>query len=87
MASYSLTEARKRLSRLIDQAVAGEAVTITRRGKPIIRLAALPAGRPDGADKRVSLESLAWLDRVRVGKAPAEDAGVTVSRLRDEEWR
>jgi len=40
MAAYSVTEAKRHFSRLIDRALAGEEVIITRRGRPLVRLAA-----------------------------------------------
>ena len=38
MDSYSLADAKARLSELIDRVEAGETVEITRRGKPLARL-------------------------------------------------
>lgn len=82
MADYSVADARNKLSELIDRAVNGEAVVITRHGKPMVEL------KPSTpTPKRVSKESLEWLDRVRVGRASEEDAGAFVSRMRDEDWR
>jgi prevent-host-death family protein len=42
MASYSVTEAKRHFSRLIDRALAGEEVVITRRGRPVIIFAPVP---------------------------------------------
>lgn len=44
MTSISLSEAKARLSELVDLVEAGEDVSITRRGKPVARLVA--AERP-----------------------------------------
>jgi prevent-host-death family protein len=41
MASVSLAEAKAHLSELVERAAAGEAVCITRRGKPIAQLTAV----------------------------------------------
>jgi prevent-host-death family protein len=38
MESYSVADAKARLSELIERAEAGEEVEITRRGKPVVRL-------------------------------------------------
>ena len=38
MSSYSVAEAKNNLPKLLDRMLAGEAVTITRRGVPIARL-------------------------------------------------
>lgn len=82
MADYSVADARNKLSELIDRAVKGEEVVITRHGTPMVELRA-KAPTP----KRVSKESLDWLKRARVGQASEEDAGAFVSRMRDEDWR
>lgn len=42
MSSYSIAAAQEQLSHLIDEAQAGEAVTITRDGKPVAELRARP---------------------------------------------
>jgi prevent-host-death family protein len=44
MKSYSLADAKARLSELVERAAAGEPVQITRRGKPIAQIVA--AQRP-----------------------------------------
>lgn len=82
MTDYSVAEARNKLSELIDRALRGEDVVITRHGSPVVELRAR-APMP----KRISAESLDWLDKVRVGRAVEEDAGAFVTRMRDEDWR
>jgi prevent-host-death family protein len=82
MPSYSVAEAKDNLSALIDRALAGEEVIVTRHGKPVVRLDAVrPASRP------ITQADLDWLDERRVGsRMPQQDAGTLVSRMRDEEW-
>ena len=47
MAAYSVADAKNRLPSLIDKAIAGEEVVITRHGKPVAELrAAAPAYKP-----------------------------------------
>jgi prevent-host-death family protein len=47
MTTYSVAEAQNQLPKLIDKALAGEEVVITRRGKPVIELRpALPKPKP-----------------------------------------
>jgi len=49
MPTYSIAEAKDQFSRLVDRALAGEEVTITRHGKPVaeLRARATPErGRP-----------------------------------------
>jgi prevent-host-death family protein len=54
MASISVYQARAELSRLIERALAGEEIVITRRGKPTVRLLPVeeaPPRRKPGALK------------------------------------
>lgn len=48
MTAIALLQAKKRLSELIDRLQAGEAFTITRRGKPVARLVLPEADIADG---------------------------------------
>lgn len=82
MTEYSVADAKNRLSELIERAMNGEEVVVTRHGQPVVELRARTP-----APRRVSKESLDWLDKVRVGRASEEDAGAFVSRMRDEDWR
>jgi len=43
MVTVNIHEARTHLSRLVDQAVKGEAFVIARAGKPLVRVSALDA--------------------------------------------
>ncbi|QBX36313.1 type II toxin-antitoxin system prevent-host-death family antitoxin [Brevundimonas sp. S30B] len=80
MSSYSVAEAKNNLPRLLDRMLAGEAVTITRRGKPIARLEpAEPPARTNGA---VDLE---WLEKVRVSPSEPIDSVTLVRKMRDGE--
>jgi prevent-host-death family protein len=82
MASHSIADAKTHLSELIEQAVRGEEVVITRHGAPIATIK--PVMRQPGP---VTQEEIEWLRRHRAkGKPPKEDAGAFVSRMRDEEW-
>lgn len=38
MAEFGMHEAKTRLSQLVERALAGEEIVITRRGKPVVRL-------------------------------------------------
>jgi len=52
MTDYPLVKAKEQLSRLIDKVLAGEEVTNTRHGKPVVDLrprSATGRGRPPGA--------------------------------------
>ena len=53
MAEYSVADAKNRLPKLIDKALEGEEVIITRRGKPVveIRPAVVRPKPPIGSDE------------------------------------
>ena len=81
MSTHSVAEAKNRLPELIDRALKGEDVIITRHGRPVAELRPIP--KPVGP---VTPEALDWLAARRVGKRAAEDAGTFVRKMRDEEW-
>jgi prevent-host-death family protein len=84
MSEHTVVEAESTLSDLIDRALAGEAVVITRAGRPVVELKPL---KPR-AIGQVTAADMDWLAAHRVGtKPPIEDAGTFVSRMRDEDWR
>jgi prevent-host-death family protein len=56
MASISVYQARADLSRLIERALAGEEIVITRRGKPTVRL--LPVERTPPQRRAGALKGL-----------------------------
>jgi prevent-host-death family protein len=80
MGEHSVVEAKNQLSELIDRALKGEGVVITRHGKPVVELKAIaPPARPIGP------ESVEWLKKHRVGRQkPREDAATLVRKMRDE---
>lgn len=78
MSEYSVSQAKDNLPRLLDQMLAGEEVTITRRGKPIARLA--PATR-ERAQPPVDVE---WLRKVRARPSEPADSVELVRQTRDE---
>jgi len=82
MSSHSVAEAKNQLSSLIDRAIEGEDVVITRHGRPVVFLKAVTRkARP------MTEADADWLRRQRVGTPAKEDAGAYVSRTRDEDWR
>jgi prevent-host-death family protein len=83
MSQYSVADAKNKLPELIDRALKGEDVVITRHGTPVVELKAV---RPPA--KPVTKAALDWLARNRVPRIKTtEDAGTRVSRMRDEDWR
>jgi prevent-host-death family protein len=84
MSEHTVTEAESHLSDLIDRALAGEGVVITREGKPVVELKPVQSQ----AVGPITDEALDWLAANRVGMKPAkEDAATLVRRMRDEDWR
>lgn len=85
MGTHSEAEAKDRLFDLIDRAMTGEDVVITRHGRPVVELRAVPtSARP------VSRADLDWLAERRAALASElrpghEDAVTLVSRMRDED--
>jgi antitoxin (DNA-binding transcriptional repressor) of toxin-antitoxin stability system len=83
MSTHSVAEAKNRLPELIDRALRGEDIVITRHGRPVVELKAIP-----GEAKPVTSADLDWLAARRVGrKLPDEDAGTFISKMRDEDER
>jgi antitoxin (DNA-binding transcriptional repressor) of toxin-antitoxin stability system len=87
MSEHSVAEATERLSSLIDRALKGEDVVITRDGRAVVTLRPLEV--PTQAPRARTAEMLAWLRANRGERIapPDEDAGTFVSRMRDEEQR
>lgn len=61
MTTYSVADAKNGLPRLIDQALGGEEVIISRHGKPVAELRAVA-----GEARRASPASYAWLKARRL---------------------
>lgn len=86
MSVYSVAEAKAKLSALIDEALSGQSVTITRHGHPVVELRA--AVKPRSRPRPMTEADFEWLARRRVGKkTPKEDAAALISRMRDEDWK
>ena len=80
MGKHSVAEAKNKLSELIDRAIGGEGVVITRHGRPVVELRAIPP-----AAKPITPEAVDWLRQRRVGRRmPREDSVTAVSKIRDE---
>ena len=82
MTTYSVTQAKDNLSDLIDRAIRGEAVIVTRYGTPVVELRPIhPVAEPM---TEADLHSLAEC-RVKPRRPLPEDAGTLMSRVRDED--
>ncbi|HME27094.1 MAG TPA: type II toxin-antitoxin system prevent-host-death family antitoxin [Acetobacteraceae bacterium] len=79
MATYSVAEAKNRLPALIDKAIEGEEVVITRHGKPVAELH--PRHQPSVKPSKAARPMLEWLlARTRARKS----VGITSVELLDE---
>ena len=76
-------EADGQLAALVEQALSGHDVTITRGGRPVAQLRPLTASRL--ARRKSMRADLAWLDAHRVPSAARQDAGTLLSDMRDED--
>jgi antitoxin (DNA-binding transcriptional repressor) of toxin-antitoxin stability system len=83
MGTHSVAEAKNRLPELIDRALKGEGIVITRHGRPVVELKAIPEpARP------VSAADLDWLAARRVKvRGMKKSAAELVTAMRDEENR
>jgi antitoxin (DNA-binding transcriptional repressor) of toxin-antitoxin stability system len=83
MSSYSVAEAKAKLSALINEAMEGKSVVITRHGQPVVELRATAA-----VPRRITQADLDWLAERRKGLTPAKiDATTLLSKMRDEDWK
>ncbi len=76
MTSYSVAEAKNRLPALIDKAIEGEEVVITRHGKPVAELR--PSGQRTSKSCKAMTEWLLARTRTRKG------VGITSVQLLNE---
>jgi len=81
MSSHSVADAKAHLSNLIDRAIDGEAVVITRHGQPVVELKALAR-----VAAPMSKSELDWLRARRLARKITDfDAGAFISQMRDED--
>jgi len=80
MSTHSIAEAENQLSKLIDRALKGEGVVITRRGEPVVELKPVrPVAGP------ITEADIKWLRARLVGRTPAKTDAITLIReMRDE---
>ena len=80
MGKHSVAEAKNSLSSLIDRALAGEDIVITRHGQPVVELR--PVSR---APEPITAADIAWLDAHRIQPKVIGDAAKLVREMRDED--
>jgi prevent-host-death family protein len=83
MGNHSVAEAKNRLPELIDRALDGEGIVITRHGRPVVELKPIPE-----PTRPVSAADLDWLAARRLKvRGMKKNAGKFISAMRDEENR
>jgi len=80
MTTHSVAEAKNQLSRLIDRALQGEPVVITRHGHPVVEIKAVKPG-----PRHTPKEALAWLEGKRVKLPAGVDVQAILRQMRDGE--
>ena len=81
VATHSIAEAKNKLPELIDRALKGEGIVITRHGRPVAELRPIPE-----PGRRITDEDLGWLDKQRNPARKASIDSVTLVRqIREEE--
>ena len=79
MSTYSVAEAKNALSELIDRALRGEGVIVTRHGTPVVELRAI---KP--MPEALAEADIAWLEAHRVRPKPGSEApSESLQRLRE----
>lgn len=85
MAEYSIAEAKNNLPKLVDRAVAGEEVTITRRGKRVAKIVADPPPVAECADRPKAFNDIDWIRRHQAKTAdPNFDSAAAIRAERDD---
>lgn len=79
MSRHSVADAKNHLPKLIDRALAGEEITITRRGHPVVRLIA-------ATEVRGTILDAEWIKRNRVIPESVSElsAADLIRKMRDE---
>ena len=85
MADYSIAEAKNNLPKLVDRAMAGEEVTITRRGKAVAKIVPQQSTPVECADRPKAFNDMDWLKRHQVKtKDPNFDSAALIRAMRDD---
>lgn len=83
MRIFSVAEAKNNLSDLIDRALKGEGVVISRHGAPVVEIRALKT-----VPSQMSEADIQWVRKRRATlRAGAKSATETVTEMRDEDFR
>ncbi|MEQ1707613.1 MAG: type II toxin-antitoxin system Phd/YefM family antitoxin [Terricaulis sp.] len=81
MSTYSVAEAKAKLSALIEEALEGKGVVITRHGRPVVELRATSP-----TPRQITQADLDWLAERRKGRNTGQNAVQLIRKIRDEDW-
>ena len=82
MPTYSIAQAKDQLSKLVEQTLAGEEVTITRHGKPVVELRPKRQHAQGGIPREI-IDSIAA--RAALLPSLGEPSADIIRRMRDGE--
>ena len=86
MGAYSLAQAQEQLARLVDEALAGEIVTITLDGRPVVVLTPTPPEPKPREPKPLTDEYLEGMRKRALARPSLGGDSVTLVReMREEE--
>jgi antitoxin (DNA-binding transcriptional repressor) of toxin-antitoxin stability system len=86
MPRYSVATTRNNLSQLIDKAVAGEEVIITRHGKPTVSLSVVQKEAASNVNMALRREWMERLQRLRDSLPPAKLSYLEIKKLDQAEY-
>jgi antitoxin (DNA-binding transcriptional repressor) of toxin-antitoxin stability system len=89
MSTHTVAETKNQLSKLINRALKGEHIVVTRRGQPVIEFKPVRAEKKpaDSMPRWTVEEQLEWLRAHRIGRISDKDAATLIREMRDEEWK
>ena len=89
MSTHTVAETKNQLSKLIDRALKGEHIVVTRRGQPVIEFKPVRAEKKpaDSIPRWTVEEQLEWLRTHRIRRISDKDAATLIREMRDEEWK
>ena len=87
MGAYSLNQAKEQLARLVDEALTGEIVTITRDGRPVVALTPTPPERQPREPRPLTDEYLEGMRKRALARPSLGGDSVTLVRQMREEER
>ena len=86
MARYSVATTKNNLSSLIDKALAGEEVVITRHGKPTVAMSVVPQDGEAEVDMELRREWMERLQQLRDSMPSAKLSYLEIKKLEQADY-